>query len=247
MPLVLLYAVPAVLLLGLEAFLVYKAMANRKRARLFRDTPVVKVAELSPGPVQVQGRVVAFSAPLAAPLSGRPCVYYHFHVQEKRRSQRGPFGSSTYWKTVINDVRCIACGVDDGTGVVGLNPQEAELVLDPGTEFRSGFWNDTPPELERVLNDRYGRSSQGLIFNKGMWYSETLIEAGGELLVLGSWDVAAGGKWQLGKEDCPLIISNESQGALLSSYKRSTLLWSVLAVLVLVLPCVPLAVRLWLQ
>jgi hypothetical protein len=137
--------------------------------------------------------------------------------------------------------------VDDGTGAVALDLQAAELVLNPGTEFRSGFWNDTPPELERVLNDRYGRSSRGLLFNKGMRYAETLIEAGDELVVLGSWDVAPGGKWHLGKEDCPLIVSNKNQDALLSSYRKSALSWSVLAVLVLVVPCLPLGLELFLR
>ena len=120
-------------------------------------------------------------------------------------------------------------------------------MLRPDTEFRSGFWNDTPAELERTLNDRYGHSSKGLIFSKGMWYTETLIEAGDNLLVLGSWDVTPGGKWQFGKEDCPLIVSNKSQEAMLSSYKRSALLWSALAALLLLVPCLPLGLRLWLH
>lgn len=131
-------------------FLVYKAAANRKRARLLGDTPVTKIAELGFGLAQVQGRVVAFSEPLAGPLSGRPCVYY-------------------------------------------------------------------------------------------------LIEEGDDLLVLGQWETAPSGAWQFGKGGGPYIVSNQSQGALLSSYKGFAWLWSILAVLVLVVPCLPLGLRLWLH
>jgi len=107
MPSILLYTVPALILVGLEVFLVYKAAANQKRARLIRDTPVAKITALGPGPAQVQGRVVALSALLTGPLSGRPCVYYHFKVDEKRTVRHGPHGSSSHWKTVIDDARAL--------------------------------------------------------------------------------------------------------------------------------------------
>jgi hypothetical protein len=176
----LLYLVLALALTFLEAFFVYKAAANRKRANLIAGTPLTHVGALAAGRAKVQGRAVAFSEPLAAPLSGRSCVYFRFKVEEKRTHARGPHGGGgSYWKTVIDDVQSVACGVDDGTGIAGVNLAEAEVVLGPGTQTRSGFWNDAPPELERVLRECYGRSSQGLIFNKGMRYTETRIEEGG--------------------------------------------------------------------
>ena len=238
------YLVAALPVIGLEVFFVYKATANRKRANLIAGTPVGTVAELGPGPAKVQGRAVAFGDPLRAPLSDRACVYYDFQVEETRTVRRGPFGTSSHWKTVIDDVQSIACGVDDGTGMVGVDLREGELVLNPGAQLRSGVWNDAPSELERVLNERYGRSSKGLIFNKGMRYTETLIEVGEDLLVLGTSGVAPGGNWQFGKGDVPHIVSNKSQGSLLSSYKGYLLFWSVLAVLVLV-ACLALGLKLF--
>ena len=128
------YLALALGVVGLEGVIVYKAPANRKRAALIAGTPVRKVAELGAGRAKVQGQVVAFSELLPAPLSGRACVYYQFQVEEKRTQNHGPHGgSSSHWKTVINDVQSVACGVDDGTGVAGLNLREAELVLRPGT------------------------------------------------------------------------------------------------------------------
>jgi hypothetical protein len=39
--------------------------------------PLRRVVDLQPGLAEVTGRVVAAGPPLRAPISGRPCVYYH--------------------------------------------------------------------------------------------------------------------------------------------------------------------------
>ncbi len=224
----------AVVIVPMALYSVYRAIANRNRAFLLATTPVVEVAKLVPGMAQVQGRAVALSTPLTAPFSGKSCVYYRFQVEEKRTVRRGPFGSSHYWKTVVDDVQNTACGIDDGTGVAPLDLCTAEFVLAPGTQLRTGFWSDTLPELERVLQERYGRSSRGLFLSKAMRYSETCIEVGSGLAVLGSWRVTPSGPWQLGKGDDHCIVSDRSCRALASSYRRGTLSWFALAVLLLV-------------
>jgi hypothetical protein len=233
----------AVALIFLEAFFLYKAAANRKRANLIAGTPLTKVAELGGGRARVEGRATAFSRRLEAPLSGTPCVYFRFKVEEKRTHPGGPHGGGgSHWKTVIDDVQSVPCGVDDGTGIVGVNLAEAEVVLSPGTQTRSGFLNDAPPRVEQVLQERYGRSSKGWIFNKGMRYTETLIEEGDDLLVLGDVHGTPGGNWEFGKGDGPCIVSDQDERAVVASYRRFALLWLVVAVLVPVVPCVVLVV-----
>jgi hypothetical protein len=238
-----LYLAPVLALVVLEVFFVHKAAANRKRVKLIARTPIAKIAELADGPAKVQGRIVAFGDSMTAPLSGRPCVYYRFQVEEKKTRHGPPLhgGGGSYWKTIINDVQSIPCGVDDGTGVAGLDLRGAEMVLSPGAQMRSGFLNDAPAKLERLLNERYGRSSRGFIFNKGMRYIETLIEGGEEVLVLARAQTTPGGNWQFSKCEIPFIVSNQNEKALIKSYKRWVLLWLVLAVLVLVIPCLALA------
>ena len=234
--------IPVLALLILEVFFIYKATANRKRATLMVSLRIAKIAELGDGPAKVWGRILAFGDSVPAPLSARPCVYYRFQVEEKKTRHAPPHGGGgSYWKTVINDVQSIPCGVDDGTGVAGLDLGGAELVLKPGAQMRSGFFKDAPAELERLLNERYGRSSQGLIFNKGMRYTETLLEEGEEVLVVGRVKTTTGGNWQFGKGEVPFIVSNLREEALLSSYKRFVLFWLVVAVFVLVVPCLTLA------
>jgi hypothetical protein len=229
MPYLLLIPVFGVLLI--EGIFAYKFLANRKRANLLSETPLAKVAELSEQRAKVQGRIVVFDEPLYAPLSRSPCVYFRFKVEEKRRHGGVPphGGGGSRWRTVINDVQHILCGVDDGTGIAGLDLRKAELELRVGAQTNSGMFNDAPPQLERLLRETYNRSSKGLIFNKSMRYTETRLEQDTTVLVLGSVQATPGGNWQFHKGDDPFIISDQSEGALMTSYKRCAVMWLALA------------------
>jgi len=218
----------------LETAVVYKALRNTRCARLLVDLPWSEVGQLQAGLVKVQGQALAAGETLSAPLSGRECVYFHFQVQEKR--QRGgvpPHGGGSYWKTVINDTRHVPCSVDDGTGSAALHIKSAELLLSPDASERTGFLQSARPELEKMLRERYGYSSVGLIFNRTLSYSETRIEDGDYLLVLGTARQLPEGGWELTRGDGPLLISDQPLPTLLSSYRRAAFLWWSLVVLLL--------------
>src|SRR5262249_19053894 len=154
---------------------------------------------------------------LSSPLLGRECVYFRFRVQEKRR-HAGPHGGSAFWKTVINDAQHVAFALDDGTGSAALRLKGAELVLQPGENRRSGFLNSARPKLEATLRECYGHSSVGLIFNRTLYYSETRIEEGDALVVLGTAREVPGGGWELVRGDGPLLVSDKALPTLLASY-----------------------------
>jgi len=214
-----------------EALVIYRALHNGRRARLIARTAALEVNRLDDGPAKVRGHAVALSGALTAPLSGQACIYYRFRAEEQRR-HAGPHGGGAYWKTVVDDAQSVPCGVDDGTGIAAVRLDEAELILARDREARSGFWNSAPPELEAMLRQRYGRSSQGWIFNKTMRYSETLIEEGDNLLVVGTAEATPGGNWQLVRGEGPLIVTDRGERSLLSSYRTAAFLWWLLAVVV---------------
>jgi len=224
--------VVGLVVLLVETLVIHRALRNGRRARLIARTAALEVSRLDDGVAKVRGQAVALSGALTAPLSGKACVYYRFRAEEQRR-HASPHGGSTYWKTVVDDAQSVPCGVDDGTGIVAVSLAEAELVLARDRQARSGFWNSAPPELEEMLRQRYGRSSRGWIFNKTMRYSETLIEEGDDLLVLGTAEATPGGNWQLVRGEAPLIVTDRGEASLLSSYRTAAFLWWLLAVLVL--------------
>jgi hypothetical protein len=215
----------------LETLLLYKAIKNTRRARLLARVPWSKIGQLQPGLVKVQGQALAVRGTLRGPLSGRECVYYKFQVQEKRRYGASPFTRGTYWKSAINDAQDMPCALHDGTGSATVRLNSAELVLQPDANERSGFLNSARPELEETLHARYGYSSVGLMFNRTLDYSETRIEEGDVLVVLGTAREVPGGGWELVRGDIPLLVSDKGLAGLLASYRSAAFLWWCLAVL----------------
>src|SRR5437764_1111142 len=66
---------------GVAAFF---AVASYRRSQLL-GVPSADIADLRPGFGKVRGAVAARGKLLSGPLSGRPCVYYRFRVEEERR------------------------------------------------------------------------------------------------------------------------------------------------------------------
>lgn len=65
--------------------------ANFRRARAVEDTPTSKIASAHQGYVELVGAACLGKTPLAAPLTGRQCVWYRYRVEKK--------GSKNKWIT----------------------------------------------------------------------------------------------------------------------------------------------------
>ncbi len=97
-----------------------------RRDRAVADTPLVRVRSAAQGYVKVVGRAEpASGTPAAAPLSGRPCVWWDFRVDEEQgRDQKG----RANWVNVERgtSVEPFALVDDDAQCLVG--PVEAEVT-----------------------------------------------------------------------------------------------------------------------
>ncbi len=220
--------------IAVVGILVYFAYRFHRIATLIKDTPTSKVIDLHERLVEVQGSVRAGGRMLQSPLAGTDCVYYRFKVEERRTSGMGNHHRS-HWRTIINDSEVVPCLVEDDTGVAEVMLEEAKLVLAPDSHTHSGFFNDTSPELERTLNDRYGRSSKGFIFNKSMRYSETILEVGDPLYVLGTVTAISDGPPRIAKADGPVfLVSDKPESKLQSRYTWFAVLCILGAIAVIV-------------
>jgi len=161
---------------------------------------------------------------LESPYSGVPCVYYRFKVEEQRHRVSGKGRTNTYWATVIDDKEFAKCGVDDDTGTIVVDLEKANLVLDRDAHARSGLFSAAPPELEETLNNRYGHSSKGFIFNRRMRFAETVLEVGDEIYVLGDVTVTGGGEWRITKREHPLIVSDKGERGATRRYRWQAIL-----------------------
>ena len=94
-----------------------------RRARLIDDTPTSRIRSAAQGYVELSGRAALTSGTqLVAPLSGRPCVWWLFRIERKRRS-----GKNTHWETVNRGLSNQPFLLTDDTGSCLVNPQGAEV------------------------------------------------------------------------------------------------------------------------
>lgn len=203
---------------GLIAFAFFWwGRSNMNKAKKIEDTPTTPVRNVAEGFVEVKGRVKGANALLTSPLSKKPCVYYRFHVEEHVKR-----GKNSYWRTVVDDKQCCGLMVEDASqSAIEVNLLASDLLLAPDTHAKSGFMNDAPPELEAVLAE-YGRSSQGFVFNKTMKYTETMLEPGDDLYVLGTATMT-GGKLVIDKGSDLFIVSDKSEEQLTKSFHNRKL------------------------
>jgi len=116
---------------------------------------------------------------LESPLSGKPCVYYKFKVEECRGSGRG-----ARWVTIVDDEKYKKFEINDGSGYAIIDMNDSELNFKTDRKTRSGFLEKATPEMEKALQ-KYGKSKDGWMFEKTIKYKETFLEEGDELYVLG--------------------------------------------------------------
>ncbi|HEY7310692.1 MAG TPA: hypothetical protein VH643_15115 [Gemmataceae bacterium] len=246
----LLFLVIIVVFLGaILAFLLFSISRLKKRMKAIGDTPLSQVGELREGLGKVQGQILGQDEPLISPLSGTPCVYYRFKVEEQRTRvvSGGPQGGShthTYWHPVIDDKKAVRCSIEDQTGRVDVKLLAAEMVLDTSAHERSGMLRDAAPELKEMLWETYGYSTKGILFNKSVRYSEQLIQEGDVLFVLGDVELRKGRPPLFVKGENPFVVSDRNQAGVLTFYKwRLTLNYiglGVVSVLGVVFSMIPI-------
>ncbi|WP_262180750.1 E3 ubiquitin ligase family protein [Haloarcula laminariae] len=79
------------------------------------------------GPVEIEGRAVeGDDGTVEAPFTGSRCLAYTYEVEELRSS-----GKSESWETLDTGMAGVDFVVDDGTGRVVVDPEGADIHLEP--------------------------------------------------------------------------------------------------------------------
>jgi len=122
-------------------------------ARMIEDTPTSRVRSAAQGYVEVAGRCRPLDgARNLAPLTHRPCVWWHYRIQ-KRTSSGPPGKRRTTWRTVNSGRSEQPFLLDDGTGECIVQPGGAEVL----TAERTTWYGDAPwPTQAPGLGNRLG-------------------------------------------------------------------------------------------
>ena len=192
-----------------SAYSIYTFLSAKKAKRrhaLMSATQTSLVHDLKKGPAEVAGRAIAKAQTLSSPWSNRKCVFYRFHV-EKHISNNSGGG----WSTYIDDTAPSSFLVADETGEIEILVSEGEMDLQMDRNSESGFINDASSQLRNVLKSKYGKDTQGLIFNKTLRYTETFLEPGDKIYVFGQASQADDGRWGMRHGEMPLIVSESGE------------------------------------
>jgi len=167
------YPVIAAAAAALALFALLRFFVRLRRDRLLADTPAVRIRSAAQGYVKVTGRALpAGTAPTAAPLSSRPCVWWAYEIAQEQRDSRG----NARWRTVESaaSVELFAL-VDDDDSRCLVGPVTAEI-----TPTTRNVWYGAaarpagpPPDSNPLLH-------------LGAWrYTERLLGVGARLCVMG--------------------------------------------------------------
>jgi len=160
-------------LAGAAALLcLYGFFRRLRRDRLLAGTPLMRIRSAAQGYVKVAGAArPAGPAPSAAPLSGRPCVWWDFKVAEQQRDARG----RSEWRTVesATSVELFVLADDDADCLVG--PVKAEV-----TPSQLNTWYGNAPR------PRGGPPPVNTALLMGPYrYTESVLEVGARVCVVG--------------------------------------------------------------
>lgn len=104
-------------LVGLTSFWAWHA--NLKRYRTVADTPTSRIGSAPQGYVEIVGRgKQPPGEKLFSPVSGLPCLWFRYRI-ERRSGDR--------WERVESGVSHDTFGVDDGSGMLLVDPEGAEI------------------------------------------------------------------------------------------------------------------------
>ncbi|MDX1488402.1 MAG: GIDE domain-containing protein [Acidiferrobacterales bacterium] len=117
----------------------WQSWRHLHRARTIEDIPTARARSAYQGYVELEGtgRLME-GAPIIAPLSGLPCVWYRYRVE---RLERDHYGGRTRqrWVTVERGQSQDIFWLEDDTGRVVVDPEGAEI-----TPKHKDVWNARP-------------------------------------------------------------------------------------------------------
>jgi len=134
------YNIFGLILLLVGVFIFAVGFYGFKRKRLIENTPTSKIRSLAMGLVEIYGDVIpAQGKTLVSPLTQKNCVYYHYLVERYEEH----YNSSTKktegrWVTVQNEKHSIPFDLQDETGMVLVDPNQASIQISKNYETRQG-------------------------------------------------------------------------------------------------------------
>lgn len=173
------------------------AVRRMVQARYLLDTPTSKIRSAAQGYVELYGVLQEHKASLQARLTGKPCLWWRFKVEEYSSSDK-----RSAWRVVKSGSSEACFLLSDGTGECLVDPKGAEIR--PATKE---VWQSDQAPLTMGNGGLFDWFSSG----KQYRYTEERLHAGEPLYAIGDFHTRGGGQQGLDL--------NAAQGAVIREWK----------------------------
>jgi hypothetical protein len=113
----------------------YAWYVNLQRFSAVADTPTSRVSSAPQGYIELAGKgAYPPGEQLVSHITGLPCLWYRFIIEEKNGNK---------WHRINSGVSTEVFGLDDGTGMVLVDPDEAEVITSNKHVITSGRYRHT--------------------------------------------------------------------------------------------------------
>lgn len=164
------------LALAASLFCLWRTRRSFLQARLIGDLPTSRVRSASQGLTELAGIARSAGTPLAAPLTGSPCLWWRYRIERHQSNGRG-----SSWITVEKGASEEPLELDDGSGRCLVWPDGGQLH-----SHRIRRW--TGHQRHPRLGGGGWGGLRGPLFGTRYRYTEELIVDGDPLYVLGHFE-----------------------------------------------------------
>lgn len=219
-----------------------------KRYMLIKDIPTSKIRSVAMGVVEVFGKVKFKGDEYTkSPISGKKSAYLRYQIMSSKK------GDSSYifsLKQILGeDFKCsTSFYLDDNTGLIKINPKNADYVLQPTSVYY--LEGQKIPNMEHInlagqnIDSEYFAKLKPKplpknnvfkdYFRTGLLYEYSLNEDD-EVYVLGNASYDEESKSNIINHKDFLVISNKKEGQLLKSIKSKMIISIILAFVLLLI------------
>ena len=207
--------VPAVLL-GAGGLAVLAGLVQGYRtwrlSRMIASTPPTAISGLYAGLHEVRGALHGDGV-LDSPYSHKPCLYWRLVLEQRRRNR---------WETLVDRKATVPAWLDDGGGRLGLQLDQADVIVSNGQRISDGILGFPSSELTDLIA-RIGSEVEGLA-GPYLRYHEEVLVSGDRLCAMG--EVKADGEaWELAAGGDPNVVSDRDEAEVVSHQERVALRW----------------------
>ncbi|MCC7463715.1 MAG: hypothetical protein IT480_14780 [Gammaproteobacteria bacterium] len=158
------------------------ALRSWRRARAIDDTPTSRVRSAAQGYVELAGRASCAAEEQRAPLSGRPCVWWHYKIEQRREGNRGG-----RWETINSGTSAVPFLLTDATDVCLVDPRGAEVFPSDESSWRGATpWPVRAGSGDAAIAGALGASAGGAYrYTEHRIYPDVTVGVIGEFRTLG--------------------------------------------------------------